>query len=92
LGILNYGNAEFVVREVTMSSCAQVNQRGGVTLPKAVRKRLGIDNGGVVMFEESAQGILLKSAVSFPIEMYSDTRVAEFDDAENDLKQHLSKK
>jgi bifunctional DNA-binding transcriptional regulator/antitoxin component of YhaV-PrlF toxin-antitoxin module len=75
-----------------MTASIQINQRGNMTLPKPLRKMLGIENGGVVMAEPSDQGILLKPAVSFPIEMYSASRVAEFDDADADLKRHLTKK
>jgi len=75
-----------------MSATIQINSRGNLTLPKSFRKMLGLEKGGVVMAEPSGQGVLLKPAVSFPIEIYSDSRVAEFDGAENELKAYLSKK
>lgn len=75
-----------------MSATIQINSRGNLTLPKSFRKMLGLEKGGIIMAEPSGQGILLKPAVSFPIEIYSDSRVAEFDEAENDLKAYLSEK
>ena len=75
-----------------MTATIQINERGNLTLPKQLRKMLGLEKGGVVMAEPSEQGILLKPAVSFPIEMYSDSRVAEFDESEAELKRHLAKK
>jgi AbrB family looped-hinge helix DNA binding protein len=75
-----------------MTVTIQINSRGNLTLPKKIRKMLGIENGGVVMAESSGQGILLKPAMAFPIEMYSDFRVAEFDEADAALKKYLSKK
>jgi bifunctional DNA-binding transcriptional regulator/antitoxin component of YhaV-PrlF toxin-antitoxin module len=75
-----------------MTATIQINARGNLTLPKPMRKRLGLEKGGVVMAESSEQGILLKPAVAFPIEMYSDSRVAEFDEAEAELQNHLAKK
>lgn len=75
-----------------MTATIQINSRGNLTLPKPLRKKLGLEKGGVVMAESSDQGILLKPAVSFPIEMYSDLRVAEFDEADAELKHHLVKK
>jgi AbrB family looped-hinge helix DNA binding protein len=75
-----------------MATTIQINSRGNLTLPKPLRKKLGLDKGGVVMAESSDQGILLKPAVSFPIEIYSDLRVAEFDEADAELKSHLAKK
>jgi bifunctional DNA-binding transcriptional regulator/antitoxin component of YhaV-PrlF toxin-antitoxin module len=75
-----------------MAAAIQINQRGNMTLPKTLRKMLGIEKGGVVMAEPSDKGILLKAAVAFPIEMYPASRVAEFDDAEAELNRYLAKK
>ena len=75
-----------------MTATIQINSRGNLTLPKPLRKMLGLEKGGVVMAEPAEQGILLKPAVAFPIEMYSDSRVAEFDEADTELKNHLAKK
>jgi antitoxin PrlF len=75
-----------------MSTTIQINSRGGLTLPKKIRKALGLEKGGVVMAETSDNGILLKPAVAYPIEMYSIERVAEFDQADERLRQHLKDK
>ncbi|MFH1022493.1 MAG: AbrB/MazE/SpoVT family DNA-binding domain-containing protein [Planctomycetota bacterium] len=75
-----------------MTATIQVNSRGGMTLPKRVRTALGLEKGGVVMAETSEAGILLRPAVAYPIELYSDARVAEFDSAEKDLGHHLRRK
>lgn len=61
-----------------------------MTLPKEFRKRLGIDRGGVVMASVSEDGIVFHPAVAYPIELYSEERVAEFDQAEEDLARHLA--
>jgi len=70
----------------------QVNERGSLTLPKSLRKKLGIERGGVVMAELSTEGLVLKPAVSFPIELYSNERVDEFDKADRELGQYLESK
>ena len=70
----------------------QVNERGSLTLPKSLRKALGIERGGVVMVELSGGGLVLKPAVSFPIELYSNERVEEFDKADRELGQYLESK
>jgi bifunctional DNA-binding transcriptional regulator/antitoxin component of YhaV-PrlF toxin-antitoxin module len=70
----------------------QVNERGSLTLPKSLRKKLGIERGGVVMAELSTEGLVLKPAVSFPIELYSNERVEEFDRADRELGQYLESK
>ena len=59
-----------------------------MTLPKELRKQLGVDAGGVVMASASRDGIVLHPAVAYPIEMYSDERIAEFDRAEQELARH----
>jgi bifunctional DNA-binding transcriptional regulator/antitoxin component of YhaV-PrlF toxin-antitoxin module len=61
-----------------------------MTLPKELRKRLGAHRGGVVMASTSGDGIVLHPAVAYPIEVYSDERVAEFDQADKELAQHLT--
>ncbi len=68
-----------------MVTTIEINARGSLTLPKALRRTLGLEKGGVVMAESSPNGILIKPAVAFPIELYNDERVAEFDRADQDL-------
>ena len=63
-----------------------------MTLPKPLRKALGVDRGGVVMASAAKDGIVLHPAVAFPIELYSDAHIAEFDEADVELAQHLSRK
>jgi len=70
----------------------QVNERGSLTLPKSLRKALGIERGGVVMAELSTDGLVLKPAVSFPIELYSNERVEEFDKADRELGRYVESK
>jgi antitoxin component of MazEF toxin-antitoxin module len=75
-----------------MTSTIQINKRGNLSLPKQLMRMLGVKKGGAVLAEPSDQGIVLKPAVAFPVEMYSDSRMAEFNKAEADLKRHLTKK
>ena len=75
-----------------MRNTIQVNRKGVLTLPKELREKLGIEEGGVVMVEESPQGIYLRPAVAYPVEIYTDERVAEFDQEEAELGRHLAAK
>jgi len=75
-----------------MTTTIQVNQRGTLTLPIELRKKLGIEKGGVIMIEESSEGIILKPAVAFPVEMYTDERLKEFEKEDEKLSAHLKKK
>jgi hypothetical protein len=43
------------------------------------------------MANADKDGIVLHPAVAFPIEMYSDARIAEFDKTEAELAKHLSR-
>jgi antitoxin PrlF len=74
-----------------MSTTVSVNSRGGLTLPMRLRRAAGLAKGGMVTAELSANGLLLKPVVTFPIEMYDESRVAEFDQAEKDLQKHLGR-
>ena len=75
-----------------MNAILELNSRGTLTLPKAMRHLLGIDHGGRVIAETSEQGILLRPGVAFPIEIYTEARVAEFDAEDEELKKHLKRR
>jgi len=75
-----------------MTTTIQINKRGTLTLPKELRKRLGLEKGGVIIAETSDDGIILKPAVAFPIEMYTDSRIKEFEKDDEKLMEHLKKR
>jgi bifunctional DNA-binding transcriptional regulator/antitoxin component of YhaV-PrlF toxin-antitoxin module len=75
-----------------MNATIQINSRGTLTLPKALRRAMGLERGGMVVAETSAEGIVLRPGVAFPIELYTDDRVAEFDAADADLGRRLKRK
>lgn len=75
-----------------MTTTIQISTRGTLTLPKPLRQALGLAKGGLVVAETSADGVVLKPSVTFPIEVYSDERIAEFDAAEIELTRHLKRK
>ena len=62
-----------------MTKVININDRGTLTLPKELRRRLGVNGNGQVVAEETEEGILLRAGVTFHIEIYSDKRLAEFD-------------
>ena len=74
-----------------MVKTVQINSRGMMTLPKPIRQKLGLDRGGVVMVEETSEGILLRPSVAFPVEMYSDSCIAEIDATDAELAAHLER-
>lgn len=56
-----------------------VSTRGQITLPAALRKRLGITPGGVVILEVRDNEVVLKPGAVVEIELYSDEQIAEWD-------------
>lgn len=63
-----------------MRSNIIVSARGQITLPAAVRKRLGIEPGGVLVLEETRGEIVLRPVSVVEIETYSDDAVALWDE------------
>jgi bifunctional DNA-binding transcriptional regulator/antitoxin component of YhaV-PrlF toxin-antitoxin module len=61
-----------------MTKVLSINDRGTLTLPKEMRRRLGVDRNAQVIAEETDDGILLRAGVTFPVELYSEERLAEF--------------
>ena len=56
-----------------------VSNRGQITLPASVRKRLGIQSGGVVTLEEKENAVVLRPASVVEIETYSDDEITRWD-------------
>jgi len=56
-----------------------VSNRGQITLPASIRKRLGIQSGGVVTLEEKDNVVVLWPAAVVEMETYSDEEVARWD-------------
>jgi AbrB family looped-hinge helix DNA binding protein len=61
-----------------MTKVININDRGTLTLPKEMRSRLGVSRGAQVVAEETDDGILLRPGATFPVELYSAERLAEF--------------
>ena len=75
-----------------MKTTLTVSIRGVVTLPAKFRSALGIEADTQVIAETTPEGIMLRPAVTLPIEMYSAARINEFDSAEADLAKSLTRK
>lgn len=56
----------------------KVRKRGAIVLPARLRKRFGLDEGSLVVVEETPRGVLIRPAVAVPVEMYTPERIAEF--------------
>jgi len=61
-----------------MGEPGRVGKRGTIVLPAKMRRRYGIEEGTMVMAEESPYGILIRPAAVLPVETYTPERKAEF--------------
>lgn len=57
---------------------SRVGKRGTIVVPAVLRKQYGLEEGALFIAEEREDGILLRPAVAFPVEVYSRERRAEF--------------
>lgn len=75
-----------------MKTTLTITERGVITLPAKLRQAMGLAANDQLIAETTPDGLLLKPAVTLPIELYSDERLREFDDAEAELAAVLKKK
>lgn len=68
-----------------MNTTLTITDRGVISLPAALRRAVGLRPNDQVIAETTPEGILLRPAITLPIELYSDARIAEFDASEKDL-------
>jgi AbrB family looped-hinge helix DNA binding protein len=55
-----------VEKKARLEASAKITSKGQITLPKAVRERLGLRPGDQVLFVEDEQGIHLRGASRLP--------------------------
>jgi len=72
-----------------MKATLTVNSRGVVTLPAKLRAALGLKPDDHLIAETTPEGLLLRPAVTLPVEIYSEQRIGEFDQVEADLEKAL---
>jgi bifunctional DNA-binding transcriptional regulator/antitoxin component of YhaV-PrlF toxin-antitoxin module len=75
-----------------MTSLITLNDRGTVTLPAKLRKSAGLRAHDVLMAEVTPMGILLRPTVTLPVELYTDERIQEFDESEEELTVAMEQK
>lgn len=75
-----------------MKTTLTITGRGVITLPAKLRQAMGLAANDQLIAETTPDGLLLKPAVTLPIELYSNERLREFDTAEAELTAVLKKK
>lgn len=73
-----------------MKATLTLTNRGVVTLPAKLRRALGLRADDQLIAETTPEGLLLRPAVTLPVEIYSEKRIREFDAAEAQLAKVLS--
>ena len=74
-----------------MNATLTITSRGVVTLPAKLRQALGLKADDQLIAEITAEGLLLRPAVTLPLEIYSAEREREFDESEAELEKLLDK-
>jgi len=62
---------------VAISESSKIGRRGTFVIPAPLRERFGLEEGDAVIAEETDEGILIRPAVTLPVERYSARRKAE---------------
>jgi antitoxin PrlF len=75
-----------------MRATLTITDRGVVTLPAKLRLAVGLRPNDQVIAEATPEGLLLRPAVTLPIEMYSRERLREFSESEAELAAVLKKR
>jgi len=60
-----------------METC-KIGRNGTLVIPAKLRRRFALKEGGMVVLEETDDGINVRPAVAMPVEVYSARRKAEF--------------
>lgn len=68
-----------------MKATLTITSRGVVTLPAKLRQAMGLKADDQLIAETTPEGLLLRPAVTLPVEIYTEERVREFDEAEAEL-------
>ena len=74
-----------------MKATLTLSDRGVVTLPAKLRRAMGLKADDQIIAETTPEGLLLRPAVTLPIEIYSEKRIGEFDEAETELARILKR-
>lgn len=75
-----------------MKATVTITNRGMITLPAKLREALGLKADDHLIAETTPEGLLLRPAVTLPIEIYTPERESEFDQAEAELARVLARK
>ena len=76
---------QYFCKAEVMRAAITITSRGVITLPARLRKALGLRADDQLIAEVTPEGLLLRPAVTLPVEIYTPEREREFDEAEAEL-------
>ncbi|NDV61715.1 AbrB/MazE/SpoVT family DNA-binding domain-containing protein [Puniceicoccales bacterium CK1056] len=74
-----------------MSKKVKIGKRGIITLPAELRKKYGLQEEDDLIVEETGEGLLLRPTVNLPIEIFTEERIAEFMEDDEELGRVLDR-
>ena len=80
-----FAEKQYCCQIANMKATLTITSRGIVTLPAKLRQALGLKADDQLIAETTPEGLLLRPAVTLPVELYTPEREREFDEAEADL-------
>jgi AbrB family looped-hinge helix DNA binding protein len=63
---------------MSVSESSRIGKRGTLVIPAKLRRIFGFEEGTEVIAEQTSEGVLIRPAVTVPIELYGPERKAEF--------------
>jgi len=72
-----------------MKATVTITRRGVITLPAKLRQAMGLQAEDQLIAETTPEGLLLRPAVTLPVELYTPERERELDEAEAGLAEVL---
>ena len=63
---------------MSVSESSRIGKRGTFVIPAKLRRIFGMGEGSEVIVEETPEGILIRPAITVPLEIYGPERKAEF--------------
>lgn len=74
-------NPEIRKLEITVET-VKLGKKGQLSLPAAVLRKLGLASKAMLLVEATDDGtVILRPAAVYPVELYSDARVRQFEEA-----------
>ncbi|MGD1918241.1 MAG: AbrB/MazE/SpoVT family DNA-binding domain-containing protein [Pleurocapsa sp.] len=67
-----------------MNRIISIDEQGAIALPQNLIEKYGLEVGGQIVIEEGEAGLILRPSTKFPVEIYSDERLEEFRDSNED--------